>query len=273
MSEQHHPFPGDEDIAPEAPPSASGSPANGHKPMRSPTIGKLVEALCKAQLEFAPVVKANINPQFKSKYADLATIIQATMPALAKHGLVIIQTPYVKDRYLTMTTLLVHSSDEWIANELTMPATMRNELTAQTIGSACTYSRRYALQSILGVSADLDDDATEASGGGSREAAQAVATEKIADLRKKTGKTAPAGDLSEYVKSLFFLWDDEKQEAIIEGAQDLKEANRELLLSLCKWDAKRKVLWTDADGLDGLKYQLEQRGVSFLPLKSKNANA
>lgn len=158
---------------------------------RSRTIGKLVAALCKAQLDFGPVVKSSVNPQFRSKYADLATIINATMPALAKNELAIIQTPHVSGRELTMTTMLVHSSDEWISNDLTMPATMRNELTAQTIGSAVTYSRRYALQSILGIAADVDDDGTEASGGGTHEAAQDVAKRKIAELEAKKAEKAP----------------------------------------------------------------------------------
>jgi ERF superfamily len=174
------------DIAPVPPKPVE--PPHALTVTRSVGIGKLVEALCKAQLEFAPVVKANINPQFKSKYADLATIIQATMPALAKNGLVVIQSPSAKGRELTMTTMLVHSSGEWISSELTLPATMRNELTAQTIGSACTYSRRYALQSVLGIAADLDDDAQEASGGGSTAAAQAVAERKIAEYKGKKGE-------------------------------------------------------------------------------------
>ena len=214
---------------------------------RSATIGKLIAALCKAQLEFGPVVKSNVNPQFKSKYADLATIINATMPALAKNGLAIIQTPYVEGRELTMTTMLVHSSEEWISNELTMPATMRGDLTAQTIGSACTYSRRYALQSLLGIAADNDDDGTEASGGGTKEAAQAVAQEKIADLKAKKAKP-------DYIPGLFYsqqpsgLW-------AITGDTDLL---RKLYKQYSKqWYQQDKCYMVGTEDLEQVKFQCE----------------
>src|SRR5947209_6750728 len=58
---------------------------------RSPSIGKLVEALAQAQLEFTPVSKDQDNPYYHSKYADLSTVIAATRSALAKHSLVVVQ--------------------------------------------------------------------------------------------------------------------------------------------------------------------------------------
>jgi hypothetical protein len=251
--ENHYPFP--EDTQQEAAKAETPKPLEvipgGSK--RSQTIGKLIEALCKAQLEFASVVKTNINPQFKSKYADLATIIQATMPALAKNGLAIIQTPFVRGRELTMTTLLVHSSDEWISNDLTMPATMRNELTAQTIGSACTYSRRYALQSILGIAADVDDDGTDASGGGTKEAAQAVGKAKLA--------------ASGVVPSLFFIHHAENDMYEIKGDANLMVEQRELLKKL--WSKTAGCVLITGEQLEALKYELGERNVPFSPLKEK----
>lgn len=250
----------------EVKPEVNGDPKTGWR--MSPSIGKLVEALCKAQLEFAPVVKANVNPQFKSKYADLASIISATMPSLAKHGLVVVQSPNTRGRDLILTTLLAHTSGEWIANDLTMPATMRSDFTAQTIGSATTYSRRYALQAILGVSADLDDDGTEASGGGSRDAAKAVGDEKVAELRDKAKK--PGKTPTEAVPALFFTWHDESQTAEITGPEELKVANRHLLKPL--WDANAKAIVANADQLEALKYEFAQKGVLFSALKASGAS-
>jgi hemoglobin-like flavoprotein len=258
-ADKHYPFPEPEsDWKPTEPPNQQERPQvaeTGSK--RSQTIGKLIEALCKAQLEFAQVVKANLNPQFKSKYADLATIIQATMPALAKNGLAIIQTPHVKGRELTMTTLLVHTSDEWISNDLTMPATMRNELTAQTIGSACTYSRRYALQSILGIAADVDDDGTAASGGGTTEAAQAVAAQKIAQHKSKL----------EVVPSLFYTHHAESDTYEVTGPQELLSANKELLGKF--WSKTAKAILLTGEQLEDVKYSMEQLHIPFVPLKEK----
>jgi hypothetical protein len=256
-ADQHYPFPesNQQEWKPTDPPKpveVPPAPENGSK--RSQTIGKLIEALCKAQLEFAPVVKANLNPQFKSKYADLATIIAATMPALAKNGLAIIQTPYVKGRELTMTTLLVHSSDEWISNDLTMPATMRNELTAQTIGSACTYSRRYALQSILGIAADVDDDGQVASGGGTTEAAKAVATQKIADSKV-------------FVPALFYVYHEESRTSELVVSEELKKTVWPDIKKF--WDGGVKACMLNDEQLEALKYTMEQRGIPFSRLKEK----
>jgi hypothetical protein len=60
---------------------------------RSAQIGKLIEALAKAGTEFGEITKDTENPYFKSSYADLATLIKHTRPALAKYGLVILQLP------------------------------------------------------------------------------------------------------------------------------------------------------------------------------------
>lgn len=245
-------------------PASTNGAGNGAGPKRSQAIGTLVAALCKAQLEFGPVVKSNINPQFRSKYADLATIINATMPALAKNGLAVIQTPHVNGRELTMTTMLVHSSGEWIVNELTLPATMRNELTAQTIGSACTYSRRYALQSLLGISAEPDDDGQEASGGGSKEAAQAVAQEKIAEFKAKKEAAKPAQSV---LPCLFYAWSDETQSAIITGDSGLMAKSEDLLKPLLKGTGKNRFISANDDELNILKLAFEDRGVPFRPLQ------
>jgi phage terminase large subunit-like protein len=166
----------------------------------SQRIGNIASALAAAQLEFLPIYKENENPAFRSKYADLATVIAATQKALAKQGLVVIQSPTTKGKDLTLTSMLVHSSGEWLSSDLTMPATMRDGFTAQTIGSAVTYSRRYALQALIGVSADVDEDGNEASGVGSKQAAQAVADKKIAEHKAKRAN----GAKSEPVTTLFY---------------------------------------------------------------------
>lgn len=146
---------------------------------KSDSIGKLVEALAKAQLKFDPVLKDSDNPAFRSKYADLQSVISATAKHLAGEGLVVIQMPQASlgadNKTLTLTTMLAHTSGEWIASDLTLPATMRDRLDAQAIGSAITYARRYGMQSILGVAAEVDDDGNSASDQGSKQASQEVA--------------------------------------------------------------------------------------------------
>lgn len=159
---------------------------------KSENIGELVKALAKAQLKFDPVLKDNENPAFRSKYADLATVIESTRKHLATEGISIIQMPHAKfgnddAKEMILTTLMAHTSGEWIATDLSLPAMMRERFDAQAVGSAITYARRYALAAMTGV-AQEDDDGNKAAGVGSKEAAKEVATAKL--------KKAAAGDES-----------------------------------------------------------------------------
>ena len=152
---------------------------------RSPQIGQLVAALASAQLQFEPLHKGSDNPFFKSRYADLSQVIAATRKALADNGLVVMQTPVVRDKLAGVVSILAHKSGEWIEDELLLPAGVA-KFDAQTVGSAITYARRYSYQALIGVAAEEDDDANDASGNtGSKAAAQAVAARKIAEHANK----------------------------------------------------------------------------------------
>jgi ERF superfamily protein len=169
---------------------------------RSASLGALALALAKSQLEFESVKKDTENPFYRSRYADLAGIIGATQKALAKNGLVIIQSPIVDvaGQQAGVESLMVHSSGEWISSELVLPATMlsrdgKPRFDAQSCGSAQTYARRYSYQALIGVAAEPDDDANKSVGIGSKEAAQDVATKKIAELKAKKANGAPVTTL------------------------------------------------------------------------------
>ena len=149
----------------------------------SPSIGKLVEAIAKASLKFDPVLKDADNPAYRSKYADLPTVIESTRKHLAQEGVAVIQMPHAQfgpedAKILTLTTMLAHSSGEWMASDLSLPAMMRERFDAQSVGSAITYARRYGLAAMTNV-AQEDDDGNKASGVGSKQEANAVAAEKI----------------------------------------------------------------------------------------------
>lgn len=163
----------------------------------SPSIGKLAEALAKAQLKFAPVLKDSENPYYKSKYADLATVIEATRKHLAAEGISVLQMPHAnfngnaENATLTVTTLMAHTSGEWISSDLTLPAMMKERVDSQSVGSAITYARRYALSAMTGV-AQEDDDGNKSVGIGSKEDAKAVASKKLRSFADKVGNTAIA---------------------------------------------------------------------------------
>lgn len=128
---------------------------------RSGTIGKLALALAKAQGELKNPPKDSVNPHFKSRYADLATVRDTVLPVLARHGLSVLQLPCEMDGHPALTTVLMHgeTGEFWESTILLRPG----KLDPQGIGSALTYHRRYSLQALAGVAADDDDDGNAAS--------------------------------------------------------------------------------------------------------------
>ncbi len=129
----------------------------------SPTITKLATALVKAQAEM-PAAKFNAtNPFFKSKYADLGSVIETARPVLAKHGLAILQ-PVVSsgNGRIGIRTMVIHESGEFISSDVYIPVLdEKGKSLVQSAGSIISYLRRYSLSSTLGIYADEDTDANE----------------------------------------------------------------------------------------------------------------
>jgi len=121
---------------------------------KSEKIDKLASALSKAQSEMKGAEKKSINPFFNSGYADLHTVIESSFPHLTNHGLSVIQGNESRPGEFFVTTMLLHESGQWIKSKLKMPI---EKVTAQSIGSAITYGRRYGLSAITGI-AQYDDD-------------------------------------------------------------------------------------------------------------------
>ncbi len=111
-------------------------------------------ALVAAQMEMGKALKDSTNPAFKSKYADLASVMDACMPALNRHGIAVFQ-PTVDDesgRYVK--TILAHVSGETV--ECRVPLIVgKNDM--QGYGSAVTYARRYGLMGMAGIAPEDDD--------------------------------------------------------------------------------------------------------------------
>lgn len=97
------------------------------------------------------------NTFHKSRYSTLAAVLESTKEALSKHGLAVMQNPGAIDANgnLELNTVIIHSSGEWYCNTSQIPL---KDKTPQGYGSALTYGRRYALMSMLGISAVEDDD-------------------------------------------------------------------------------------------------------------------
>ena len=117
---------------------------------QSPEINELAGALSLAQGDMNPAKKGASNPFFKSKYADLSEVIEASRYPLTANDLSIVQ--YCDDGYVV--TQLMHSSGQWIRGRLRLQP---KDGTPQGIGSALTYARRYSWQMMVGLGAEDDD--------------------------------------------------------------------------------------------------------------------
>lgn len=129
---------------------------------KSDQVNELFTALSKAQGEFSSVSFDKVNPHFKSKYASLSATQEMARAPLAKNGLALIQSLQTEGKEYYIETLLTHSSGQWISDRILL---MLDKTSMQGLGSATTYAKRYAAQSILGICGDEDDDGNAAGNG------------------------------------------------------------------------------------------------------------
>lgn len=123
----------------------------------SDSTTNIFPALAKAQGEMTDPPKNADNDFFHSSYLTLTAMHKMSRPVLSENGLAVVQS-YTEHG---LETLLAHSSGEWI---LLDPLPIKAEKqTAQGIGSAVTYSMRYALGGLCQVAGDDDDDGNAAS--------------------------------------------------------------------------------------------------------------
>jgi hypothetical protein len=128
---------------------------------QSGQLDALAAALVAAQGAVKVASKDALNPHLKSKYADLGSVWDACREALSANGLAVSQHPGVDGAYVTLDTMLVHASGQYVTSRCAAPLAQQ---TAQGVGSCVSYLRRYALAAIVGVVSDvLDDDGSAAS--------------------------------------------------------------------------------------------------------------
>jgi hypothetical protein len=124
----------------------------------SETVAAISAAFAKAQSAMGGAKKDAANPFFKSKYADLAAVMEAIAKPFADNGLSFMQSPGMYDGNICVTTRIMHESGEWIEGDTILPPTKAD---AQGYGSAITYGKRYGLQAMTGVPS-VDDDGNAA---------------------------------------------------------------------------------------------------------------
>jgi hypothetical protein len=127
---------------------------------KSESIDHLATALSATQSKMTAVPKLKNNPFYKSKYADIATIWDVLREPLTEQGLSICQAISGSGSLITVTTILLHKSGQWISSAFTVKA---KDESPTSVGSAITYARRYGLSASIGVVSEEDDDGSYAS--------------------------------------------------------------------------------------------------------------
>ncbi len=143
----------------------------------SDTINELAASMSSAQGAMPGASKDSANPFFKSKYADLASVMQAIRAPFAQNNLSFIQgTGKTEHGEIVVTTRIMHSSGQWVECD-TVLSPVKDD--PQGIGSAISYGKRYGLQSLAGVPS-VDDDGNAA----------------VENVKPRKKRSKPATDLS-----------------------------------------------------------------------------
>ena len=147
--------------------SMEGSPMH----RSSDTIATIAAALAKAQVELTNPEKslvATIRSPFPReadrtfRYAPLSSGLDIVRKSLGRHEIATIQATGIDKEagLLRLTTVLAHSSGEWISSE--WPVCQISDIaSAQRMGAALTYARRYALFTLVGIAGEDDLDAPD----------------------------------------------------------------------------------------------------------------
>jgi len=163
---------------------------------KSETIGKLAEALSKAQGMIKGAIKDSNNPFFRSTYADLASVWEACREPLSANGLSIVQITEISgDSKLCLVTILLHNSGEYVTGRYPItPMRQAKDVgwepsnDPQSLGSAITYARRYALSAIIGIAPEDDDGEAAVGRGPKKEPPKVPPKEPIKEQREHQTK-------------------------------------------------------------------------------------
>jgi ERF superfamily len=140
----------------------------------SESIAALAAALAKAQMALTnpeksltgtvPTGRADEPPR-TFRYAPLSSGLDIVRKALGEHGIATMQTTTIDQdiQTVSLTTVLAHSSGEWIASDWPVCA-LREMATPRRMGAALTYARRYALFTLVGIAGEDDLDAPDLGG-------------------------------------------------------------------------------------------------------------
>ena len=199
----------------------------------SESTKNIFKALSDFKKDFKQPLKDADNPFFKSKYVPLENVVQSIDNEASKHGLGYFQSTVTGENGTAgVITVITHSSGEYIEfDPLYLKA---DKATAQGMGSAITYARRYSLSSAFGIASDVDDDGNEASGkSNSYQSSKSNQGKEITEPTQSVDTSIKAGYAK--IKSLSSEFDtNEKINAWIKDKgkySDLRQVNKAEILA------------------------------------------
>lgn len=239
----------------------------------------LVQKLCEVMAAVGYTQKTGWNEAQKYHYVTEADIAEKIRPELAKRNIFIfptlvkversklervsfkgeVRTSYATDLVMRWTIVDGDSGEERVCE---IPGCSESP-GDKGVYVAMTGSEKYLLVKgfLLPTGDDPEDDANEP-----KDTKEALHEGKKAAAKKVAEGKIDAAIAPGSAQSLFYVWHDESQTAEITGAESLKTANKDLLKPL--WSAAARAIICNADQLEALKYELEQRKVLFRPLKA-----
>jgi hypothetical protein len=216
-------------------------------------------ALVKALSEIEGVTKDKVNPHFKSKYADLASVLDTVRPVLAKYDMAVTQETSPSEEGVIVETVVLHASgEERRFGKLYVPANKRD---AQGAGSALTYARRYSLLTAFGVPTE-DDDGNAAVATARPTTGEAPPEKRVKLDGPYTSKTALWKAVREFDRTLRGMGDSAEFEAFLQTDEVVE------LLDQCKRDAPQLL-----DTGEGLPEEYEPLLSLIKRLRHELANA
>jgi hypothetical protein len=129
-------------------------------------------ALAKAQTSMGKALKDSSNPHFKSKYADLASVMNACLGALTTNGIAVTHSTEWSETEQQLVTTFTHGASDTSCS-IAIPLLL-GKRDMQGLGSAITYARRYGVMALAGIAPE-DDDGNAAALNAPSKATQALA--------------------------------------------------------------------------------------------------
>ena len=167
----------------------------------------LFAAIAQAQGEVENATKSATNPHFKSRYADLAEVLNAVRPVFARHGLAIIQSVSSDQQLVTVATTIAHKEGGFVTSSMSCTSPTSK---IQDLGSMVTYLRRYSVAAMTCIS-QADDDGNVAS---QRPAKASTEPQKPSPTQALTDAATVAQNGTEALKAWFGGLTKSEREAI-----------------------------------------------------------